>query len=122
MRQQLRAQADAEHRLALFEHAFDGAHLVGQVRASRVVFDVHRATEDDQPAIAVHVELGVRMPLEVLEADPVATPTDQRVERTQRFGGDMLKDEEARHAATMPKAAASSPIAMRHALIAAGAA
>ena len=62
------------------------------------------------------------MPLEVLEADPVATPTDQRVERAKRFGGDVLEDEDARHAATMPNAAASSPIAMRHALIAAGAA
>ena len=98
MRQQLRAQADPEDRLALFEHAFDGDHLVAQVRALRMVFHVHRPTQHDQAAVAVDVELGVRMALEILEADPVPALADQRIERAQRFGGDVLEDEEARHA------------------------
>ena len=43
----------------------------------------------------------VRMALEVLEADAVPAPADQRVERAQRFGGDVLEDEEARHGARL---------------------
>ena len=93
MCQQLRAEADAEHRLALFQHFLDRAHLVGEVRALRMVLHVHRSTQHHQPAVAVDVELGVRVALEVLEADAVTAPPDQRVERAQRFGGDVLEDE-----------------------------
>jgi len=37
--------------------------------------------------------MGIRVPLEILEADPVPAAADQRVERAQRFGGDVLEDE-----------------------------
>ena len=98
VRQQLRAEADAEHRLALREHAFDREQFGAQVRAVDAVLDVHRSAEHDQPAIAVDVGLRFGIALEVGEADAVAATADQRIERAERLGGDVLEDEQARHA------------------------
>ena len=64
----------------------------------RLVFDVHRSAEHDQPAIAVDVGLRVRLAVEIDEADAMATPADQRIKRAERFGGDVLEDENAGHA------------------------
>ena len=64
----------------------------------------------------------VPSPLVQPGSDAMPAPADQRVERAQRFGGDVLEDEEARHPRTMPNAAGSAPIANRHAFIAASAA
>ena len=83
-----------------------------------MVLDVHRAAQYHQPAVTVHVELRIRVPLEVLEADPVPAPPDQRIQRAQGLGGDMLEDEEARHRRIMPKARLAPPMAAGNALIA----
>ncbi len=98
MREQLRAETDAEHRLALLQHPFDRAQLGAQMRPRMLVLDVHRPAQHDQAAIAVHAGLRLGLALEVDEADAVAALADQRIERAERFGGDMLEDEKAGHA------------------------
>ena len=77
VRQQLRAEADAEDRLALLEHAFNRAQFGAQVRAMRLVGHVHGPPEHDQAAIPVHLGLRVWFAFEIGEADPVSTPPDQ---------------------------------------------
>src|SRR5262245_56360113 len=63
--QQLCAQADAEHGLALLESALDRDELGLQMRSPMLILDVHRAAEHDEAAIAVDGGLRVRVPLEV---------------------------------------------------------
>src|SRR5687768_16454947 len=97
VRQQLGAEADPEHRLVLLQRRFDHAQLGPQVRALRVVADVHRPAEHDESAVAVDRRPGVRVALEIHEADAMAAAPDQRIERSERFGGDVLEDEQAGH-------------------------
>ena len=46
------------------------------------------AMVDHEAAVAVDVGFRIRRALEIAEADTVATPTDQRIERAQGFHGD----------------------------------
>ena len=97
VREQLRAEADAEHGLALLERALDREQLRLQVRPPVLILDVHRSAEHDEPAIAVDVRLRVRVALEIVEANPVAARADQRVERAERLDGDVLENQDAGH-------------------------
>ncbi len=125
MGKQLRAQADAEDRFALLEHRLDHAKFGTQVRALGLVFDIHWATQHDQPAIAIHLRLRVRLTFEIDEADPVATPPDQRIQRAQWLGSDVLEYKDAGHgrvrdAATFDyaKARQTPPITLGHHVLA----
>jgi hypothetical protein len=62
-----------------------------------MILDVHGPPENDEPAILIDVRLGIRMPLEIMEPDPVAPGANQRVERAERLDGYVLKNEKARH-------------------------
>jgi hypothetical protein len=97
VRQQLRAEADAQYRLVLRQCPLDRLQFGAQVWPAVVVFDVHRTTEDDQSAVTVDVGLCVRVAVEVDEADTMSAPTDQAVEGAERLGGDVLEDEQAGH-------------------------
>ena len=122
---QLRAQADAKDRFALFEHGLDHAQFGAQVRALCLVFDIHRTAQNDQPAITIHLRLRVRLPLEIDEADPVATPPDQRIQRAQWLGSNVLEDQYAGHGGVRDtvtpdyaKACQASPITLGHHVLA----
>ena len=98
MRQQLRAEADAQHGLVLAQGSFDGLSSVRQVRVPVLVFHVHRSAEHDQPAIAVDIRLRIRVALEIVEADAVPARADPRIERAQRLGGNVLENHQSGHA------------------------
>ncbi len=68
-REQLRAQADSQHRLARGDRLADHRHFRAQVRVLRDLVDVHRPAEHDEPVVAAHVRLGVRLATEVHVAD-----------------------------------------------------
>jgi hypothetical protein len=68
------------------------------VMAVFAIFDIHRAAEYDQAAITIDVRFRIRLPVEVDETNAVPASTDQRIERAQRLGGDMLEDKDAGHA------------------------
>src|SRR5690606_1256700 len=96
MRQQLRAEADAQHRLALAQCRFDGLQFSGQVWITFLLIHIHRATQHDQPAIAIDAGLRIRIALEIVEADAVSARADARIERAQRFSGHMLAHPQTR--------------------------
>src|SRR5262245_40855575 len=79
MREQLSAEADAEHGLALRERALDRFELRLQVRPAVLILDVHGPAEHDEAAIAIDVRLGVGVALEVMKANPMAARANQRV-------------------------------------------
>ena len=97
MGQQLRAETDAEHRFALLQHALDAAQFGDQVWATGLVRHIHRAAEHHQALVAIDIGLGVWFAFEIDEANTMAARSDQRVQRSQRFGSDMLKHQNARH-------------------------
>src|SRR6185503_10653701 len=97
VREQLRAEANAEHRLALLERALDYAELRLQVRPPVLIFDVHGTAEDDEAAIAVDLGLRVRVSLEVVEANSMPARANQCVQRSERLDGDVLENQKARH-------------------------
>ena len=97
VRQQLCTKTDAEHGATKLEHALDRTQLRQQVRPRIPLLHVHRPAQHDQAAVALHARQCLRLTLEVDEANAVAAAADQRVERAQRLGGDMLKDEDAGH-------------------------
>jgi hypothetical protein len=68
------------------------------MRALAALGDVHRTAEHDEAAIAIELRSRVGLALEVDELDAMATPPDQAIERAERFGGDVLEDEDAGHA------------------------
>src|SRR5438445_3927442 len=71
------------------------------MRARGAILDVHRSTEHDQPAITIEFRLGIGLAFEVDELDAMPALTNQLVERAERFGGDVLEDEYARHVRSM---------------------
>src|SRR5262245_12264410 len=103
MSQQLRTEADAEHGLALLERALDRVELGLQVRPAVLILDVHGPAENDEAAVAIDVRLGVGVALEVVETNPMPACTNQRIERSERLDGDVLKDEQPRHRSTLPR-------------------
>jgi hypothetical protein len=98
MRQQLRTKADPEHRPPQPQRALDGTQLGQQVRAVLAVLHIHRAAQHHQPAVALHLGLRLRIALEIDEADPMPARPDQRIQRAERLGGDVLEDQQAGHA------------------------
>ena len=67
------------------------------MRALWMLIDIHRATQYHQPVIALGIELGIRVTLEVLEADAMAAASDQGIQRPKGFGGDVLEYKQAGH-------------------------
>jgi hypothetical protein len=83
MRQQLGAEADAQHRLPALQGRLDAAQLGAQVRALGLLLDVHRAAQHDQAVIALDRGRGLGITLEVDEAQPMAAPR-KRLTRSAR--------------------------------------
>jgi len=101
VREQLRAETDAQDRLVLCERLADHFDFRLQVRARIAVLDVHRTAEHDQPAIAIELGARIGLALEVDELHAMSALADQLVQCAERLGGDMLEDEDARHARSL---------------------
>jgi len=67
------------------------------MRMPVLILDVHRAAKHDQAVVAVHIWHGVRLALEVVEADAMTAIADSRMQRAQRLGCDVLEDHETGH-------------------------
>ncbi len=97
MRKQLRAEADAQHRLVLLQRDLDREQFGFQVRMEMLLVHVHWTAEHDQALVAVDVRLCVRIALEIVEADAVPAGADARMQSAERFGRDVLEDHQAGH-------------------------
>ena len=81
----------------MLERPFDREELGFQVRPLVLILDVHRSAENDEPAKAIDLRSSVRISFEVVKTNPMAARPNERVERSERLDGDVLKDQEARH-------------------------
>ena len=89
--QQLRAQANAEHRFAGGDRLTNRGHFHGKVRVMVYLVAVHRAAEHDQAMIAAEVGYGIRLAAEVLVTNAKAGIAQQGVERAEYFVRDVLE-------------------------------
>src|SRR5881394_1840184 len=99
MCQQLRAQANAQDRLALTQRGFDRQQFGLEMRVSVLVLHIHRAAEHNQAVITLDVGLRLGMTLEIVEANAMAARSDAGVQCAQRLRGHMLEDHQTRHVA-----------------------
>ena len=96
-RQQLATEADAEHGLLRIHRLADELDLGLEVRELLHLVDVHRTAEHDEAVVPANVRLGLRFAAEIHVADAESRRTQQRIEVAERFGGDVLEDEQFRH-------------------------
>ncbi len=94
---QLRSQADAEHRHAPFDGRANRRHLDGQMRVACGFIAVHWSTEYHQAVIAIDLGALVRLTAEIHITDAKAGIAKQRIERAENLVGYMLKNEYAMH-------------------------
>lgn len=96
-RQQLATEADAQHGLLRVHRLADELDFGLEVRELLHLVDIHRSTEHDEAVIPPNVRLGLRFAAEIHVADADSRRTQQRIEVAERFGGDVLEDEQFRH-------------------------
>ncbi len=96
-RQQLAAEADAEHGLLRIHRLADDLDFGLEVRELPRLVDIHWSAEHDEAVIPANVRLRVGLAAEIHVADAESGRTQQRIEVTERFGGDVLEDEQFRH-------------------------
>jgi hypothetical protein len=97
MRQQLGTQANAKHRLAVAQGRFDGLQFGLEMRVPVLILHIHWSAKNDQPVITIYIGLGVRVALEVVEADAVAALADTGMQGAERFRRNVLEDHQTGH-------------------------
>ena len=97
VRQQLGAQADAEHGDFSLQGPLDTAHFHLQVRVAVALVGHLRPAEHDQRVVLFDIRVDVRVAVEIHVADAVSAGAQHGVERAQWLRRDVLKDQYFSH-------------------------
>jgi hypothetical protein len=94
---QLRAEADAQHRQIPAHRFFDQFQLGAQMRELIGVVDPHRTAQNHQAVVTVETRLSIGMAREIHVANSKSGAFQQRIQRAENFMGHVLQDKKLFH-------------------------